>query len=147
MCNKVLDMFSKKWHPSTARINYITTFCTANWKALSHESKSKHTLSSCEACYNEFRHLQETFPAKPTFVPSTPAITLPEQPSTSKTAERDLAQKVLAEIDRQWEDRYAHSFTDALPTNIPEANLVKKRSRVERKKKKTQLQKENSETY
>ena len=71
MCDTVLNMFSKKWHPSTARIEYTATFSTAKWKALSDESKSKHTLSNCEACYYEFQHLQETFPVKPVFVPPT----------------------------------------------------------------------------
>lgn len=134
-------MFSKKWHPSTARIEYTTTFSTTKWKSLSDENKSKHTISSCEACYHEFRYLQEAFPAKPVFVPPTPTVTLPEQQSTSRIAEKELAQKVLAEIDTQWENLYAHSFTDALPRNVPDANLAKKRPRTERKK--SVLTKEN----
>lgn len=48
--------------------------------------------------------------------------------------QKELAQKVLTEINTQWEDLYAHSFTDALPRNVPDANLAKKTPRAEQKK-------------
>jgi len=129
ICDKILNIFSKKWHPPSARIEYQATFSTAKWNTLSDEDKSKHTLSSCKACYHEHQRLQELFPAKPIFV--LPIVTLPDQHDTSRKAEKQLAKRLLMEIDMQWEDRYEHSFTDMLPQNVPDTNLMKKRREKE----------------
>ena len=72
------------------------------------------------------------FPAKPVFV--LPIVTLPDQHDTSRKAEKQLAKRLLTEIDMQWEDRYEHSFTDMLPQNVPDTNLTKKKTKGERKK-------------
>ena len=107
---------------------------------LSDEDKSKHTLSSCKACYHEHQRLQELFPAKPVFV--LPIVTLPDQHDTSRKAEKQLAKRLLTEIDMQWEDRYEHSFIDMLPQNVPDTNLTKKKQK-ERERRKSGLEKEN----
>ena len=130
--DKILNIFSKKWHPTSACIEYQVTFSTAKWNTLSDEDKSKHTLSSCKACYHEHQRLQELFPAKPVFV--LPIVTLPDQHDTSRKAEKQLAKRLLTEIDMQWEDRYEHSFIDMLPQNVPDTNLTKKKTKGERKK-------------
>ena len=132
ICDTILNTFSKKWHPPSARIEYQATFSTAKWNTLLDEDKSKHTLSSCKACYHEHQRLQEVFPGKPVFI--LPIVTLPKQHSASRKAEKQLAKKLLTEIDMQWEDQYEHSFTDTLPQNVPDTNLTKKKTKGERKK-------------
>ena len=65
MCDTVLNMFSKKWHPSTGRIEYTATFSTAKWKALSDESISQSipfpavTHTRTHACTHTHTHTKK----------------------------------------------------------------------------------------
>jgi len=64
-CNKILDAFSRRWHPAEGHKDYLTTFSLSTWRALSDVEKTKHTLSNCSACAVHFKNLQEQFPMKP----------------------------------------------------------------------------------
>ena len=49
----LLNMFKKKWHPQTKRIEY-DTFSIANWKLVTEEKKREYTLSNYIFCSKEF---------------------------------------------------------------------------------------------
>ena len=66
------------------------------------------------------------------FVEEPQIIELPETPSTSRKDEKVLAKKVLHELNSTWE-KFNHTFSTALPQNVPEARLCAKISRTEKK--------------
>ena len=68
-CGKMLTIFSKKWRPTEARPEYLATLSIQKWKVLSLGQKAKHTLSNCNACYQQFQSLQLAFPGKPCYIP------------------------------------------------------------------------------
>ena len=129
-CKKILDYFSNKWHPSSKRLEYLTTL---NWKSLAVREKEKHTIASCAECYNRHKLLQQCFPGKPLFTLSERIITLPECECTI-SSEKYIARKVLGELNSLWEERFSHSFTSELPRNAPQENLTKKLSAMEKKR-------------
>lgn len=102
----VLNHFSKKWYPTSARREYLTTFSIHNWKELSEDMKQQHILSSCQACFDKHPALQRAYPGKPMYMyePQTPTATMVSLPPLSK--ERDLARNVLAELNPMWENRF-----------------------------------------
>ena len=48
--------------------------------------------------------------------------------------ERDLTRNVLAELNPAWENRFSHTFTEALTKVVPEYQLVQKKGKNERKR-------------
>ena len=54
----ILKAFSQKWHPTSAKDEYLSTFSIASWKRLKTEDKTRHTLVDCVACYESHRELQ-----------------------------------------------------------------------------------------
>ena len=133
-------MFSKRWNPSAqARISYEAQFSTQNWRALSIEIKQEHSLSSCIACSRNHLDLQQMFPGKPVFeAPRIITLSLPSQVHTSNKQEKEEARAVLGELNAQWENRYDHTLTSALPRVAPQYNLTEKRKKVETKKRNRQ---------
>ena len=77
-CEKILDYFSKKWHPSSKRLEYLSLFAADNWKQLAIREKEKHTLVFCVACFNNHHQLQECIPGKSVYIPPEPIISLPD---------------------------------------------------------------------
>lgn len=69
-CDRVTSAFHKKWYPYEKRQEYINTFSISQWEKLSSAQKRTHTLRSCDACYNEFKLLQQIFPEKPVYTPT-----------------------------------------------------------------------------
>ena len=134
-CEKILDNFSKKWHPSSKRLEYLSCFSTENWKHLASCEKDKHTLAFCVACYNDHHELQRCFPGKPMYIPPDPIISLPDSQCTI-TEEKKLTRQVLGELNTLWEERFNHSFTAKLLRNAPEEKLANKMSKTGKKKKK-----------
>ena len=66
-CSDVKKWFTKKWDPSSSRVDYLSTFSISKWEALSTQDKRKHSLSQCERCRQKYNDLQKSFPAKPVF--------------------------------------------------------------------------------
>ena len=64
----------KKWHPSTKRVEYLSTFSIVKLKSLSGTRKQVPTLANCVACYRSYQDLRESFPGKPVFLPPPPII-------------------------------------------------------------------------
>ena len=134
-CNEVLNAFTKKWHPKSARTEYESEFATCKWKALPDEVKNQHTLSNCSACYHKYESLQTAFPMRPVYV--APTTTCASSLVTFPTAEaspKKVAQQVLSELNTQWKAQYNTTFTKSLPTLAPELNLVERLSKTDKKK-------------
>lgn len=75
-----------------------------------------HSLYNCDACYN-ISSLQTAYPGKPVYeIVNVPPL----------ANERDVARKVLAELNPIWESCYSHSFVEAIPRMVQEYDLVKK---------------------
>ena len=126
-CGPLLEFMKKKWHPSTKRVEYLSTFSVVKWKSLSGTQKQVHALANCVACYRSHQHLQESFPRKPVFLSPPPIIQLPEIADSSKREEKDLARTVLSELNSTWEDRFSHTFSMSSPKNAPETQLCIKK--------------------
>lgn len=112
---------------------HITTFSIENWKGLSQETKAKHTLSSCAACFHDYSSLQDAYPGKPIYTPeSLPAATIVSLPPIVE--EKDLAKAVLSELNPMWDNLFSHTLTDSIPNNLPSCNSVRKKPRMELKR-------------
>ena len=83
-------------------------------------------------CYRKYQDLQESFPGKPIFLPPLPIVQLPETAGSSQKDEKDLARKVLTELNSMWEGKFEHTFSIALPKNVPEALFSINKSRAEK---------------
>ena len=121
LCESILQHFTKKWHPTSACLEYKEAFSIAKRKDLPTESKEMHSLCSCDACYNTFPSLQKAYPGKPVYEPK---ITVNIPPLTK---ERDVTRQVLAELNPICESRYSHSSVQAIPRMLPESELVCKK--------------------
>ena len=128
LCKCTLTAFGKKWHPTSKRLEYIETFSILKWKELPEKSKEHHSITNCNACYSLYLSLQQAFPDKPIYEPGTP-ITLP-----TLNTEKEQAQKILADLNPVWQSHYSRTFTEAIPSVVPESNLVQKKTRIEQKK-------------
>ena len=62
-------------------------------------------------------------------------VTQSGEQTCTKKAEKKEARSVLHELNPLWEDKYDHTFTNALPSLTPEENLVKKTKNKDREKK------------
>ena len=68
-CDEINACFSKKWHPTAKRIEYLDIFSICRWKELPESTKKTYTLGYCSACYNAYPSLQAAFPGKPLYEP------------------------------------------------------------------------------
>ena len=131
-CNSIFDMFSKKWNP-IVKAEYEATFSIDNWKRLPVNDKKEHSLSFCSACSTNHTQLQKAFPGKPVFYSEQSiSLSLPVTPSHSKTEKLEV-RRVLGDLNRQWENRYGHSYSSVVTKLAPEANLTKKKTKLELK--------------
>ena len=122
-CERINACFSKKWHPSSKRVEYLDTISMARWKDLPELTKVTHSMGYCTACYNAYPTLQAAFPEKPVYEPHT-IVSLP-----ASASERELARNVLAELNPTWENQFSHTFTEAIPKVVPECKLVRKKGK------------------
>ena len=130
-CDQILNAFSRKWHPPSARIDYETTFAISKWKALPDDRQQQHSLSNCLACYHSYESLQVAFPAQPVYVAPKPSLV---SLLVDRSSQREVAQRVLAELNLQWNTQYNCTFTKSLPKIAPEVNLVEKPSKTDKKR-------------
>ena len=59
----------------------------------------------------------------------------------ASATERDLARDVLAELNPSWENKFSHTFTEAITTVLPECNLAQKKGKMEYKKERSRKRK------
>ena len=102
-------MFLHEMAPSSKAYR---VFAMAKRKDLSELSRQTHSMGFCAACYNTNHILQAAFPGKPLYKPDT--IVLP-----ATATEKDLARNVLIELNHKWEEKYSHSFMEALTEAMP----------------------------
>ena len=131
-CNKILDAFSRRWHPAESLKNYLTTFSLSTWRALSDVEKSKHTLSNCSACAVQFKNLQEQFPMKP-YHTVTQIEDLYSSSSTSKKSERETTRQVLQTVNNFHSMKFGTSIVESAIKLCPEEKLQRKSTPNERR--------------
>ena len=132
---KMYTLFHKKWHTTTKRVEYTNTFSLNNWKALDDADKSKHTLSNCDACFNQHEDLQRSFPGKPLYsTASSITLDIPHTPhgGFTKRHEKDIGRRVLKDLDNIWVDQFGNSLTTSVPKTMSEANLVAKDTKTKK---------------
>lgn len=118
-CNKILDAFSRRWHPAEGHKDYLTTFSLSTWRALSDVEKTKHTLSNCSACAVHFKNLQEQFPMKPYYT-ITQLEDLYSSSTTSKKSERETTRQVLQTVNNFHSIKFGTSIVESAIKLCPE---------------------------
>ena len=112
-CDKVLLVFSKRWNPPQAGLDFEKQFSIENWKALTTEKQWEHFLSNRIACSRNHMKLQKTFPAGPVYEsPSYIALSLPNVTEGSKRSEKQEVRAVLGKLNAQWERQHNHVSND-----------------------------------
>ena len=139
-CDYVLEMFSKKWQPHSARAEYFQTFSISKWESLPILTKRCHTLSRCYECAKEHLTMQTSFPGVPHFVPENLVkLTLPSTGSAAK--EVTVTRKVMAELNVSYETNFHHSFTESVLKYCGKTEgLTRRLSATEKKKTKRDMQ-------
>ena len=114
----------------------MTTFSLSNWRELSEEEKSTHTIQNCTTCRENFAAYSAAFPTpkrrgkKPLLPPKTANIHLLEQDlSYPKT----LGKKVLRELNTISQERFHTSGNNVL-VETPKSNLAHKSTTQEKRK-------------
>lgn len=142
-CDKILEMFSKKWN-TPVRESYEKTFSITNWGKLSTEKQKQHTLSCCNQCSKDYSQLQRAFPGKPVHnhldSECSVSLSLPH----IITNEKKEAQTVLTDLDNLWEQRHGHNLTRQLPKLAPHLHLTTKTTKIEKKRKDRNLKRKIS---
>ena len=106
--DKVIEGWSKKWHPSENRLEYENTFSIANWKALTALEKQKHTLTCCQECCNEYQVLQQSFPLKPCYLEE-PLVVVNKQ-KLQKLGKKEATRTALAELNDSFSGKFRALF-------------------------------------
>lgn len=83
-------------------------------------------LSTCIACYMNHGNIQQYFPLKPAYIPESIVEVIGDH-------EKLAAQRLVRDANIQWEKEYEHKLTDVIPRSCPQANLTKKKMKVEKK--------------
>ena len=136
-CKKIMDGFSGKFPVNTDRKTYVKTF--SEWGKLSLEEKKKHSLSSCDRCFELHRDMQESFPLKPFYQPK-PKVIIDHEALQTLGVKR-FTSGLISELNQMYEDEASTSFTDAL-VQSKSSGLERKKSRNERRKEKLKIQKD-----
>ena len=111
-CDKIIEGWRKKWHPSENRLKYETTFSMANWKALNTHEQQKHTLTRCQECCNEHQVLQQSFPLKPCYLDQ-PLVVVNAQ-KLERLGKKEGTRTTLAELNDSFSDTFQRNFVDSL---------------------------------
>ena len=144
-CKPVLDSFARKWHPSTAQAEHLTTFYIANWEALPKSAKSKHCLTDCRECTKQFLSLQQSFPARKKQVPratkqaESACTGFLESTLPANGSESEATQSLVEGMDRAYQDAFGHSFLESVLQHCPDKQIQKKRSPVETKRQRRKI--------
>ena len=111
-CDKIIESWSKKWHPPENRLKYESTFSMANWKALSAQEQEKHTLVRCHECCNKHQALQQSFPLKPCYSEE-PLVAVNAQ-KLEKLGKKEATRTILAELNDLFSSKFERNFVDSL---------------------------------
>ena len=137
-CDKVIKHFSKKWHPTEVKADYVKTFSPSVWTALGFSSKAKHTYSKCTECATKYSNLQKKFPLHPCFTPPDETISLS---SIIDKSEKETTRTILGKLNVSYEENFGHIFCSSVVKFCSQSeNIEEKRSKLDKKKEKRKLQ-------
>ena len=134
----ILKAFTKKWHPTKAKQEYLDHFSQAIWSNLSLGDKRLHTLSDCKQCMEKSYFLQCTFPLKPTLSPPDPET----QPLPSREDEASTTRTVLDQLNSSYCSKYGHTFLTSAIQYSRDEPIVRKKTKYENKKAKRAILRE-----
>ena len=89
-------------------------------------NKAQHTFSDCIGCYTLFYSHHMAFPLKPYFI-------LENTVQLTGETEKIAAQRLIRDAKSRWQDEFGHSFTEVIPQLCPDAQLKKKKTKLELK--------------
>ena len=136
--NKILDIFTKFRSdiPQNKQF-YLAKF--SPWSKLANEEKSKHSLGSCQRCFDLHSECQSAFPLKPKFQPE-PVVTIDHE-ALQRQGFKKFATNVMTELDRVFRDNGSTSFADVID-QTRSIGLEKRKSRNEKRKERRRQQKD-----
>ena len=130
-CEKIVQIWSKRWNPSSTRQEYEATFAIQKWKDLSKEQKEQHTLQKCKACQKRHQELQLNFPMGPYF--NRPCIISVNKEALDNISKKEATRQALAELNISFREAFETSFTNSL-VSCGNTGVQKKPTRAENKK-------------
>lgn len=110
-CDKIIESWSKKWHPPEKRSLY-STFAMSNWKALPMEKKLRHTLSCCQECYIKQGALQMCFPLKPHYTDK-PIVSVNVE-KLEELGKKEGTRTALTELNDSFNSAFQKTFVESL---------------------------------
>jgi hypothetical protein len=137
------------WNPrkKNEREQYFKAFSADNWKALSVDHKSEHSLTDCHGCFHRYSVYQSFFPVQskkflgclkenPVIVAENIAANTTQNNSKIKSTRREYqagAQKIYDEINPAFQRVFNIPLEKAL-TTLSSLNLQNKKSPTEKKR-------------
>ena len=138
-CNKVLDGFKQRWKEKCAKDKYLAEFSPTKWLELERSERQKHTLARCNRCYDKYKHLQEIFPLKPTYIP--PPVLTVNTTALQRQGVKPFTRNALSCLDNVYKQQVGTTFTEAT-VKIRASGLERRRTKHEKRKEKRQIQRQ-----
>ena len=132
-CDQVLDMFRKKWNPTSLRMKYLETFSISSWEKLSMIEKKKHLLSKCERCR------QKNFPVKPVFEDALCSAVSEMIAHTSQKTKKEAITSIWSPVDSAFKAKFGESFKTSVTTSCQHLGLQSKVTPIEKRDEKRTL--------
>ena len=75
---------------------------------LSNSERQKHTLAQCNQYYDKYKHLQEIFPLKPTYIP--PPVLMVDTAALQRQGVKPFTRNALSCLDNVYEQQVGTTF-------------------------------------
>ena len=75
---------------------------------LSNSERQKHTLAQCNQYYDKYKHLQEIFPLKPTYIP--PPVLMVDTAALQRQGVKLFIRNALSCLDNVYEQQVGTTF-------------------------------------
>ena len=134
--NRIVEGFSKRWHPTESKKQYQDTFLRKEWDKITEGERGKHTMSSCSACALGHDELQTKFPLKPTYKSTATLDTIYDNRGASRREEASSTRQVLTTLNQYHKQAFGRTVTESIVSLCPEEGIVKKLSDTQRKQNK-----------
>ena len=144
-CRRLLQITARKWHPASAKLEYMSKFNTVSWKRLSKQDQKQHTLQNCQGCLHNYSSDQAKVPERnhiaknrvPLLQAANESLNLATKalPSTKK-AKREVLQDFVNTANKIWEKvEPDSSLPQAIASYIPNTGIILRPSPSEAKRK------------
>jgi len=140
-----------EWNKPKDRSAYLLGFSSLKWEKTPHNRKVMHSLKNCECCRIFHHKLTSSFPIKAGLknVRAYPLVELKdiEKKTFSSSAKpkrnelKEISQSIYNSINKVCNQKLGKSFSEVI-TLVPEAELSRKESPVEKKKKSRQVKRD-----